>query len=167
MNLMESGKWKEMNKKRTSCRQPANDTPIVNPVETRCIASLQSQSQPASVQTQFIVSSPYFPPYLTDKTTSVARGMSSLAQPYYLIYYMKGRNKGLRLAYVYASMATEAVSFDIRSKIRYGATTAGIPVETQDVASVQPQSASVETRCIASLHGNGNGNAMHRVCRIA
>ena len=48
-----------------------NDARIVNAVQTRCIAS-----------------SPYFPPYLTDKTTSVASGIPSPAQPYYLIYYI-------------------------------------------------------------------------------
>ena len=51
-----------------------------------------------------------------------------------------------------ARPATEVVSLDIRSKIRYDATTAGIPVETQDVASP---------------YGHGNGNAMrHRISAV-
>ena len=139
-----------------------NDACCVNPVETRFIASLQSQPQSASVQTQdvaslhananamhyrvsavqtrCIASPPYFPPYLIHKTTSVARGASTLAQPYSLIYYMKVANKGIRLDVVCASMATEVVSLDIRSKIRYDVTTAGIPVQTRFIASLQPQS---------------------------
>ena len=110
------------------------DTHPVNTVETQDIASLQSQSR-MSVETRFIVSSPYFPPYPTDKTTSVASGIPSSTQPYYLIYYMKGMNKGLRLDVVCTSLATEVISFDIRSKIRYGATISGIPVQPQLLSS--------------------------------
>ena len=129
-----------MNNKRTSCRQPANDARIVSMVETHCVrldsdtrcvnavetqdvVSLQTQPQTVSVETRFIAfSSPHFPPYLINKTTSVAQGISTPAQPYYLIYYMKRANKGIRLDVVYAPLATEVVSFDIRSKIRYGIT---------------------------------------------
>ena len=96
-----------------------NDARCVNAVETQDVASLQPQ--PASVETRFIASLPYFPPYLIHRTTSVASGIPSPAQPYYLIYYMETGNKGLRLAYVCARPATEVVSFDIKSKIRYAA----------------------------------------------
>ena len=129
-----------MNNKRTSCRQPANDARIVSMVETHCVrldsdtrcvnavekldvASLQTQPQPVSVETRFIASSsPHFPPYLINKTTSVASRIPSSAQPYYLIYYMKGANKGIRLDVVCTPLATEVVSSAIRSKIRYGIT---------------------------------------------
>ena len=134
-----------MNNKKTSCRQPANDARYVNAVETRCIVSLQTQSQTASVQTQDFAS------HLINKTTSLASGMSSPARPYYLIYYMKGANKGLRLDVVCTSVATEVVSFNIRSKIRYAG--AGLndarhvnPVETRFIASSQSQSQS-QLRC--------------------
>ena len=109
----------------THCVRPDNDTRRVNPVETRRIAS-----------------SPYFPPYLIHKTTSVASGIPSPAQPYYLMYSMKGANKGIRLDVVCAPLAAEVVSSGIRSKIRYDATTAGIPVETRFIASSQSQSQS-------------------------
>ena len=82
--------------------------------------------------------------------TSVARRISTSAQPYYLMYYMKGRNKVIRLECVGRLIATEVVFFDIRSKIRYGATTADIPVETRFIASLQSQTASVETQDFAS-----------------
>ena len=52
---------------------------------------------------------------------------------------MKGMNKVIRLDAVCTPLATEVVSFDIRSKIRYDATTAGIPVETRCIASLQRQ----------------------------
>ena len=126
---------KVMNVKRTPCRQSANGIRRVNPVETR-----------------FIASSPYFPPYLTDKTTSVARGMSSPVQPYYLIYSMEGTNKGLRLDVECTPLATEVVSLWIRSQIRYGV--AGL----NDTRPVNP----VETHCIASSQfwGGGRGRAV-------
>ena len=58
----------------------ANGIGSVNAVGTHCIAS----------------SSPYFPPYVIHKTTSVARGTSTSAQPYYLMYYIKGWDKARR-----------------------------------------------------------------------
>jgi hypothetical protein len=75
---------------------------------------------------------PYFPPYLINKTTSVARRTSSFEQPHYLIYYMKGR-----------------------SKIRqYDVATSGVPVETLHATSLQTQTCpvnAVETQNLASL----------------
>ena len=105
----------------------ATDIGSVNAVETRFIASLQPQPQPASVQTRCIASPPYFPPYLTDKTTSVTRRTSTSVQPYYLIPPLHRINKVIRLAHLCAQLATEVVLLWIRPKIRYDATTAGIP----------------------------------------
>ena len=61
------------------------------------------------------------------------------------IYSMKGMNKGIRLDIVCTPLATEVVSFDIRSKIRYGGARWNDirrvnTVEMPDVASLESQS---------------------------
>jgi hypothetical protein len=115
-------------------------------VQPRCIASTPRQTgrpQPTHVETRFIASSPYFPPYLINRTTSVARRTSTLAQPYYLIYPFHRANKVIRLSSMCAPLATEVVSFYIRSEIRYA--TAGIPASANDTCIVNPVETFHET----------------------
>ena len=144
----------------------ANDIRRVNPVETQDVESLQTQSQTVSVETRFIASpSPHFPPYLINKTTSVAQGISTPTQPYYLIYYMKRANKGIRLDVVYAPLATEVISFDIRSKIRYGATISGIPVQSQLLSSWGGNHTTAGIRLPKSPVGDSGGGTGKRKTR--
>ena len=92
-------------------------------------------------------------------------GIPSPAQPYYLIYYMKRRNKGLRLDAVYAPLATEVVSFDIRSKIRYGATISGIPVQSQLLSSWGGNHTTAGIRLPKSPVGDSGGGTGKRKTR--
>jgi hypothetical protein len=65
---------------------------------------------------------------------------------------MKERNKVIRLTSACASFATEVVSSEIKSKIRYNVATAGIPVETLHATSLQSQTRGMIDSRLTPFH---------------